>query len=102
MKPSPNLQATILASIAVQRTWLDWTKDGGQFIPYPASWLNGQGWANEETTTAPVRPPRGDPMPPGAKRPCQECGAEFAPQRYDDGSAMRIFSCPACQEHARA
>jgi len=102
MKPSPDLQVTILASIAVQRTWRDWTKDNGDFIPHPTTWLNGQGWANEETTTAPARPLRGDPMPPGILRPCQQCGAEFAPQRYDDGSAMRIFSCPACQEHARA
>jgi len=102
MKPSPGLQATILASIATQRTWRDWTKDDGQFIPNPATWLNGQGWVNEETTTTPPRPPRGDPMPPGTLRPCQQCGSEFAPQRYDDGSAMRIFSCRACQEHARA
>ena len=24
-----------------------WTKDGGQFIPYPASWLNGERWEDD-------------------------------------------------------
>ena len=24
-----------------------WTKDGGTFIPYPASWLNGERWEDE-------------------------------------------------------
>jgi predicted phage replisome organizer len=27
----------------------DWTKDGGQFIPYPATWLNAKGWEDEDT-----------------------------------------------------
>lgn len=25
----------------------EWTKDGGKYIPYPASWLNAQGWNDE-------------------------------------------------------
>lgn len=25
-----------------------WTRDGGQFIPYPATWLRAWGWADEE------------------------------------------------------
>ena len=25
----------------------DWKKDGGQFIPYPATWLNAAGWEDE-------------------------------------------------------
>lgn len=40
------LQA-ILKALAWQRTSPDWTKDGGQFIPYPASYLNAQGWLDE-------------------------------------------------------
>jgi hypothetical protein len=27
----------------------DWTKEGGQYIPYPASWLNAKGWEDEYT-----------------------------------------------------
>ncbi len=29
----------------------DWTKDGGKFIQYPATWLNARGWEDEPTTT---------------------------------------------------
>lgn len=25
----------------------DWTKDNGKFIPYPATWLRGQGWLDD-------------------------------------------------------
>jgi hypothetical protein len=38
------LQAALLAAIALQATTEQWTKDGGQFIPMPASWLNGRRW----------------------------------------------------------
>lgn len=29
-----------------KRSW-EWNKDGGDFIPHPASWLNAGGWENE-------------------------------------------------------
>ena len=28
---------------------LDWLKAGGQFIPYPATWLRADGWEDEPT-----------------------------------------------------
>jgi hypothetical protein len=37
----------ILAALAVWKKTPDWTKDGGQYVPYPASWLNGQRWEDE-------------------------------------------------------
>jgi len=40
---------TILAAIAAQSAGHDWQKDGGQFIKYPASWLNAMGWLDEAT-----------------------------------------------------
>lgn len=42
---------TLLEAIEKQKRSQDWLKDGGQFIPYPASWLNAGGWENEETET---------------------------------------------------
>ncbi len=42
---------TLLTAIEQQKRSQDWLKDGGQFIPYPASWLNAGGWENEETET---------------------------------------------------
>lgn len=47
LRPDAELQEAILAAIAQQRTSRDWVKDGGQFIPYPASWLNDGAWMNE-------------------------------------------------------
>lgn len=36
--------AKILKALAVLRASEDWRKDGGQFIPYPASWIRAWGW----------------------------------------------------------
>lgn len=37
----------LLEKIAAQCQSPDWRKDGGQFIPYPATWLNGERWDDE-------------------------------------------------------
>lgn len=47
IKPDATLKATILSSISVAKQSDDWTKDGGQYIPHPASWLNGRRWEDE-------------------------------------------------------
>ncbi|PYG96733.1 hypothetical protein CVV67_31555 [Arthrobacter stackebrandtii] len=33
-----------MASLAKQCVSRDWTKEGGQFIPNAATWLNGERW----------------------------------------------------------
>lgn len=38
---------SILSSIARAKLSDQWSKDGGTFIPHPATWLNAQGWADE-------------------------------------------------------
>ena len=40
---------TILAAVRKQKTWTDWIKDRGQFIPLPATWLNQGRWDDERT-----------------------------------------------------
>ena len=35
---------TILASVEWWKRQQSWVKDGGKFIPYPASWINGGHW----------------------------------------------------------
>ena len=40
----PSLLTKILSSIAAQKKWPQWTKDGGQFIPHPSTWLNQKRW----------------------------------------------------------
>jgi hypothetical protein len=53
LKPDADLQAKILAAIEAQRASPQWQKDGGQFIPYPATWLNAGEWANQVAIDAP-------------------------------------------------
>lgn len=45
-RPDRALLDVMLNAIAVQRQSQDWQKDGGQFIPYPASWLNSAMWTD--------------------------------------------------------
>lgn len=57
LKPTPELVDTILAALAWQVRQPSWTKDGGAFVPYPASWLNGRRWEDEPFHAPPeVRP----------------------------------------------
>lgn len=52
IKPSELLQAEILAAVSRAKTSVDWQKDGGQFIPYPASWLNAKRWEDESSASS--------------------------------------------------
>lgn len=45
-KVRPPLQACI-DTLAWQSKQESWTKDGGQFIPYPATWINRGSWQDE-------------------------------------------------------
>jgi uncharacterized protein YdaU (DUF1376 family) len=45
--PDEDLVDTMLAALAWQRRQPSWTKDGGAFIPHPASWLNQRRWEDE-------------------------------------------------------
>ena len=44
IKPDSSLLAVILGAVASQAQSPEWTKDAGQFIPYPASWLRAKRW----------------------------------------------------------
>lgn len=37
----------ILRAVEAAKQTEQWQKDDGQFIPYPASWLNGERWDDE-------------------------------------------------------
>ena len=51
LKPNGDLTDSILKAIEVQKISEDWTKENGKFIPYPASWLNGRRWEDENVST---------------------------------------------------
>jgi hypothetical protein len=50
VSPPPELVAMILVALGVHTRSEQWTKDGGQFIPHPATWLNQQRWEDEIKT----------------------------------------------------
>lgn len=48
LKPNDNLVREILFALEKQKQSSQWQKDNGQFIPYPATWLNGRRWEDEQ------------------------------------------------------
>lgn len=48
LKPDGALVCAILAAVERARESVQWRKDEGQFIPYPATWLRARGWEDEE------------------------------------------------------
>jgi uncharacterized protein YdaU (DUF1376 family) len=47
LKVDESLLSRMLAALAEQRNSEQWLRDGGQFIPHPASWLNARRWEDE-------------------------------------------------------
>ena len=47
--PDELLLATMIATIERATTSEDWLKEGGKYIPYPATWLGARGWEDEMT-----------------------------------------------------
>lgn len=48
LKPEGQLLDKMLAALARKKKSPDWTKENGQFIPYPATWLRGWRWEDED------------------------------------------------------
>lgn len=46
-KPSAELQEKVQKTLKVLKMSEQWTKDGGQYIPHPTTWLNRGGWDDE-------------------------------------------------------
>jgi len=52
LKPDEALCGTIMAALERHKHCDMWTKDGGQFVPYPATYLRGERWTDSHTRTA--------------------------------------------------
>ena len=61
IRPGIELQMQIRNALRQQKTSEQWTRDGGQYIPHPATWLNGERWKDETVVPARASPVRAVP-----------------------------------------
>lgn len=47
LRPEKELREKIMAAIERAKKSEQWNRENGRFIPYPATWLNAQGWEDE-------------------------------------------------------
>lgn len=48
LKPNDDLVREILSALEKHKMSSQWQKDNGQFIPYPATWINGKRWEDDD------------------------------------------------------
>ena len=60
IKPDGELLKTILSALEQQKKSDQWQRERGQFIPYPATWLNGRRWEDECSGECKGEPPKGE------------------------------------------
>ncbi len=53
LKPDNQLCLLIFDAVEKQQKSEEWQKDGGKYIPHPATWLNGRRWEDEITQAGP-------------------------------------------------
>lgn len=64
LKPDKELVSRIMTALEQHKRSDQWNRDGGQYIPYPATWLNQRRWEDEGITPTQPEPPK--------KRVCEE------------------------------
>lgn len=65
INPDEQLTHLMLSVIERAKTSVDWTKENGQFIPHPSTWLNAKGWEDEYKSA-------GLPQPQHAREPTDD------------------------------
>ena len=55
LNPTAALCMTMSRALKRQMASEEWTKDGGRYVPYPSSWLNGARWEDEMGEAKPAR-----------------------------------------------
>lgn len=88
LNPNPDLRAKIMDALELVKASHEWRKDRGRFVPYPATFLNGDRWEDQI-----------DPEPSGSAEvggygrnefwECEICGSAHncPPQEFHRGAA---------------
>ncbi|MGP8289678.1 helix-turn-helix domain-containing protein [Vreelandella zhanjiangensis] len=99
--PDETLIEKMLEVLEQAKNSQDWCKNGGQFIPFPAKWLESYGWEDDWSTRAgPLKESKNDKQPSPAasssqgKSSTQEttCSAPETPQRVDNSAAQEALN----------
>lgn len=53
--PDADLVVVILGALEVHKASTQWTKDGGEFIPHPRTWLHQKRWEDEISPVVPAQ-----------------------------------------------
>jgi hypothetical protein len=85
----PDITTVISAVTAACKTE-SWMKQGGTFIPYPATWLRGERWEDELTVTLPdvVNEKPWHETASGIEAKGKELGLE--PSQFDHWQAFKV------------
>lgn len=63
LKVSDELLDRMIKAISEQKRSVEWTKDGGQYIPNPSTWLNQGKWMDEVVSVQPAPASAPAPIP---------------------------------------
>ena len=99
--PDECLLRVIVAAVEGSKTLDQWQCDNGQFVPHPATWLNGRRW--EDELPAPVTPTGGAPsgLPGQSGRTVSQPSVDFSSQGGGYGKNRR-FGGTTRREHSAA
>jgi hypothetical protein len=75
----------LLARLERLKSSREWQKDGGAFIPHPATWINADGW-HDEPASAPASSPQPAPPSPALR---------MRPEILDLPNGKRVWTCRA-------
>ena len=86
ISPDLTLFTQIINAVKAQSRSESWRRDGGRYIPYPSSWLNGRRWEDElpDSTSPSGSPP--DSPPSGPEPPRRWVGRKIV-----DGVEVDVF-----------
>jgi hypothetical protein len=82
-RPEGEFFDRIIRSLEAQKRLPQWTKDDGQFIPLPATWLNQERWDDEVAVRVSSDSPKPKPVVL-----CKVCGSSLT----EDGVCMDCLS----------
>ena len=79
LKPDEQLCRVMDEALRVQMRSEEWQRDGGRYIPYPASWINGRRWEDEE------------PLSPQATAPSKAPSKRWVGTKIVDGEEVDVY-----------